>query len=192
MTKTSYERATGRASSYDVVQYGFNYRATEITAAIASIQLEKLDRNNAQRRKLVARYRQHLLDHPLLTIPFAPRLEDSAHHVMPVVLSDASLRDPLREALEKDGVQTTVHYPPAHRFTHIRAVVKEMPELPMTDDIVDRELTLPLHPLLSESDIDEICGRLKRCLDAVAAVGNGARSAGGFSSAEEYGSERNA
>lgn len=160
MTKTSWDKASGRAHGYDVVQLGFNYRGTELTAALGQIQLRKLFDNNATRKQLVARYRQRLaeLDLPL-TLPFADRLEDSAHHVMPIILDDPGMVTPLREALTEAKVQTTHHYPPVHHFTHYRPYAPSDP-LPQTDAVATREVTLPLHPLLSLPDIDQIVDRL--------------------------------
>ncbi|MEL7088076.1 MAG: DegT/DnrJ/EryC1/StrS family aminotransferase, partial [Planctomycetota bacterium] len=162
MTKTSWDKASGRAHGYDVVQLGFNYRGTELTAALGLIQLRKLDANNDRRRALVARYREKLaeLDTPLpLTVSFADRLEDSAHHVFAVILDDPAAVTPLREALTERNVQTTHHYPPVHAFSHYQNIVGEV-ALPRTTEVSSREVTLPLHPLLTASDVDEIVGRL--------------------------------
>ncbi|MEO0514101.1 MAG: DegT/DnrJ/EryC1/StrS family aminotransferase [Planctomycetota bacterium] len=172
MTKTSWDKASGRASGYDVVQLGFNYRGTELTAALGLIQLRKLDANNTQRRALVARYRERLagLSPALpLTVPFADRLDDSAHHVFAVVLDDAQAVVPLREALTELGVQTTHHYPPLHTFSHYQKQVGEV-SLPKTEDVSGREVTLPLHPLLTASDIDQIVDRLVEAFDRSTAL----------------------
>lgn len=173
MTKTSWDKACGRASVYDVVQFGFNYRATEITAAIGMIQLEKLDANNDRRRTLVAHYRERLAGHPDLTLPFADRLDDSSHHFMPVMLRDSSGRESLRERLQDAGVQTTFHYPPVHEFSHIRAHVPDTPKLPVTLNAAAREVTLPLHPLLTTDDVDAICDTLEQCLAQQPALTHG-------------------
>lgn len=170
MTKTSWDKARGRAQGYDVVQLGYNYRGTELTAALGLIQLRKLDTNNAARRDRVARYRERLAGAGLpLTLPFADRLEDSAHHVFAVVLDDEALQAPLREALTQRGVQTTHHYPPVHRFSHYRGIVGDV-DLPQTQSVSPREVTLPLHPLLTDADVDEIVNRL--CL-AFSGIGTG-------------------
>lgn len=162
MTKTSWDKASGRAHGYDVVQLGFNYRSTELTAALGLIQLRKLDANNNRRRALVARYRDKfaaVASSLPLTVPFADRLEDSAHHVFAVVLDDPDRVTPLREALTARHVQTTHHYPPVHTFSHYQRLVGEI-DLPRTAEVSAREVTLPLHPLLEASDVDEIVGRL--------------------------------
>jgi dTDP-4-amino-4,6-dideoxygalactose transaminase len=166
MTKTSWDKADGRATDYDVVQLGHNYRGTELTAAMGLIQLRKLPAANARRRELVAVYRQRLREVPGLVIPFADRLDDSAHHIFPLVLDDAALRAPLREALRQRGIQTSVHYPPVHQFTHYRALIGEL-HLPITEDVAAREVTLPLHPLLSAADVHAICDAVEESLSEV-------------------------
>ncbi len=156
MTKTSWDKASGRAIDYDVLQVGFNYRCTELTSALGLVQLKKLPAGNERRRQLVTHYRERLASCSTLTIPFADRLDDSSHHVFPILLNDAAQRPAFRQALLDRGIQTTFHYPPAHLFTHYRQLVPNAPALDHTLDAASREVTLPLHPLLSESDIDII------------------------------------
>ena len=167
MTKSSWDKASGRASAYDIVTEGYNFRPTELTAALGLVQLRKLDRNNARRRELVARYRRNLEGLDGVAIPFAPRLDDSAHHVMPIVLADAAWRDPLRAELDRRGVQTTLHYPPVHLFSHFQTGGVAQ-GLEKSVDVAAREVTLPLHPLMSDADVDAICGELRAALQEVA------------------------
>ena len=91
-------------------------------------------------------------------MPFSPddRSEPS-HHLAVIVLPESCPRDAFRAALKERGIQTSVHYPPIHRFSHYRspAVV-----LPNAEAIADHVLTLPLHPRLSEADVDEVCSVL--------------------------------
>ncbi|MEM1210950.1 MAG: DegT/DnrJ/EryC1/StrS family aminotransferase, partial [Planctomycetota bacterium] len=169
MTKTSWDKASGKASGYDVVQTGFNYRATEFTAALGSVQLRKLDRHNATRRTVVAAYRDALADIEGLTIPFADRLKDSAHHVMAVLLPDPSLVEPFRSGLDAAGIQTTHHYPPVHGFSHIRSAVGTT-DLPVTVDVSSREVTLPLHPLMSPDDARTIADAVRQAMRVAAPV----------------------
>ena len=166
MTKTSWDKASGRAQGYDVVQLGFNYRGTELTAALGLIQLRKLTANNRRRQDNVRAYLEHLPGDLPLTVPFAQRRDPSAHHVFAVVLDDPAMVTPLREQLIQRGVQTTHHYPPVHTFSHYHRLVGEV-DLPRTVDVSARELTLPLHPLLETGDIREIVDRLKSAVAAV-------------------------
>ncbi|MEX2581007.1 MAG: DegT/DnrJ/EryC1/StrS family aminotransferase [Verrucomicrobiales bacterium] len=158
MSKTSWDKAEGRAMDYDVVGLGYNYRSTELTAALGLIQLGKLAAANRRRKALAARYRKQLVGVAGITIPFADRLEDSAHHIFPVVLDDPDSRTPFRLALRDKGIQTSVHYPPVHRFSFYRDLLgPDVVRLERTEDVAAREVTLPLHPLLEEDDADFIC-----------------------------------
>lgn len=164
MTKTSWDKAAGRAMDYDVEQFGFNYRGTELTAALGRVQLKKLLAHNARRLQLVSHYRSRLAACEGLDIPFNQRLEDSAHHIFPVLLPRADMRPAFRQHLQQAGVQTSVHYPPVHCFSEYQRRCPQQPPLPRTIDASAREVTLPLHPLLSEADVDVICDTVAEAL----------------------------
>ena len=164
MTKTSWDKATGRATDYDITEIGYNYRPTEITAALGVIQLRKLPAAQARRRKLTERYRAKLAARPELIVPFADHEAGSAYHIVPLVLPSAKQRSPFRERLDRAGIQTSVHYPPVHFFTHY-AESQPNTSLPATEDVAAREVTVPLHPLLEVDDIDEITDAIITAFD---------------------------
>jgi dTDP-4-amino-4,6-dideoxygalactose transaminase len=168
MTKLSWERATGRAVDYDVVTLGYNYRGTELNAALGLVQLDKLAAGNEKRRQLVQRYRQRLLSAPSLTVPFADREDDSGFHIFPIVVDHPGQRPVLRAELLARGIQTSVHYPPAHLFTHHRPFATDPNSLARTTDVASREVTLPLHPLLEPHDIDAISAEVIAASEHVA------------------------
>lgn len=169
MTKSSWDKASGRATDYDVLQVGFNYRPTELTSALGLVQLQKLTAGNQRRRELVSRYRQSLSECQGLTIPFADRLDDSSHHIFPILLNAPSQRAAVRRGLLERGIQTTFHYPPAHEFTHYRQLAPGV-RLPRTEDAAAREITLPLHTQLTERDIDIIAAAVIDELGKAAAL----------------------
>jgi dTDP-4-amino-4,6-dideoxygalactose transaminase len=140
MTTLTWDRHRGHASDYDVVALGFNYRLDEPRAALGLTRLRRLDEENAARRELDARYREALADVVTCALPATPGAE-SAHHLFPIVLKAGTSRAAFRRRLASDGVQTSVHYPPVHRFS-IHA--DGAPELPVTDDYAERTVTLPL------------------------------------------------
>src|SRR5690606_21733445 len=81
MTKLSWDKASGRAVDYDVIDLGFNYRSTEMTAALGLVQLGRLVASNSKRRRLTLRYRKRLAGCPHITLPFGDRQDDSGHHI---------------------------------------------------------------------------------------------------------------
>ena len=170
MTKTSWDRASGRAVDYDVIDLGYNYRGTEFTAALGLVQLAKLARANMKRKHLTRRYRQRLAECPSVTIPFTDRKDDSGHHIFPILLADASARPHFRKLLQEQGIQTSVHYPPAHLFTQYVERCPNAGPLAMTTSVSAREVTLPLHPLLSDADIDVISDQVWRAASTLQRV----------------------
>lgn len=170
MTKSSWDKASGRAVDYDVTELGYNYRATELTAALGLVQLERLGAANQRRRQLARRYRDRLSHVRGVTLPFAARDDDSAHHILPILLDEATSRAGFRQQLLAEGIQTSIHYPPAHLFTQYRSRYAPRQPLPRTLDASEREVTLPLHPLLEMQDVDVICEAVMRATHRLADV----------------------
>jgi dTDP-4-amino-4,6-dideoxygalactose transaminase len=153
MTTLTWDRHRGHADSYEVVAQGLNYRLDEMRAAIGLVQLSRLRERNAARADVVARYRAELDGAGGIQVPFGPDGDaDPAHHLAVLVLPPGSPRDEFRASLAARGVQTSVHYPPIHRFAHYRALDAGRP-LPVTDSVADRLVTLPLYPHMSDTDI---------------------------------------
>jgi dTDP-4-amino-4,6-dideoxygalactose transaminase len=162
MTTLTWDRHRGHAASYDVVGLGFNYRIDELRAALGLVQLERLPELNEARARLAARYRRRLDGTPL-RIPGLGGRGRSAHHLLPVLAPSADARDRLREALQGERIQTSVHYPPIHRFSFY---ADDGVSLPRAEDIADRLLTVPLHPNMTEADVDTVVEALLRHADA--------------------------
>jgi dTDP-4-amino-4,6-dideoxygalactose transaminase len=111
----------------------------EPRAALGVSRLARLDEENGRRAELDASYRAALdgvVECPLADADGSTR----AYHLFTVLLPDGVERAAIRSALAARGVQTSVHYPPAHRFT----VHSVDARLPVTEDYAERTLTLPL------------------------------------------------
>ncbi len=160
MTTVTLDRHKGHAFSYDVLKQGFNYRIDEIRSAIGIAQLEKLPANNRRRHELKQRYIDRLIDSPMLTIPFnglheAPD-ETSVDHIFPILLNTGIDRHRFMTYLKKCGIQSSIHYPPTHKFSYFKNRWGNNHSLPMTEQVAKREVTLPLFPSLENKDIDYI------------------------------------
>jgi dTDP-4-amino-4,6-dideoxygalactose transaminase len=154
MTTPTLERHRGRASSYDVVAPGFNYRLDEIRAALLRVQLGRLPDFLHRRRRVFAQYLRRLRGTPV-EIPFtSPRHRDeyetTAIHIFPVLLPPGADRAAVMARLKEAGIQTSIHYPPAHTFT---AYAGDEQRLPRTEALAARELTLPFYPAMREEDV---------------------------------------
>lgn len=162
MTTLTWDRHRGHAAGYDVVALGFNYRIDEPRAALARARLARLDDDNAARARLDARYRELLgeVDRLQVALPPVPGVQ-SAHHLFTVVLDEGIDRDAVREQLASARVQTSLHYPAAHRFSIYSAAGAE---LPLTDAYAARAMTLPLFATMTEEQQDVVVAALAEAL----------------------------
>jgi dTDP-4-amino-4,6-dideoxygalactose transaminase len=160
MTALSWDRAQGHASGYDVVRRGFNYRLDEPRAALGRARLERLDAENARRAELDACYRRELRDTVHCALQPA-RPGESAHHLFTIVLDEDADRAAFRDRLAERGVQTSVHYPPAHRFS---VFPSSEAELPNTERYASRTVTLPLYAHMTEEQLDHVVAAVHSAL----------------------------
>ncbi len=165
ITRTTWDRARGHSHDYDVACVGTNARMDEIRAAIGRVQLRKLPGATQDRARVAGVIRRLMEDAriPGLGVPYSRPRGTSAHHLFCVLLPVGADRRAVMTAMKEVGVQTSIHYPPLHRFgstapffqTTGRAV-----DLPVTEAVEARILTLPLGPAMSEAE----CGRVVEAL----------------------------
>lgn len=165
MTRSTWERFESNSSGYDIIELGYNYRMTEISAVLGLEQLKKLERNNYKRRLLTQIYIKYLGDIQEISIPFKNHPGDSSHHLFPMLLDKNTGREEFMRKLEQKGIQTSIHYQPVHKFSYYR---KNFPQksgtLSISEEIGKREVSLPLHPQMSEDDVVFICQQIKKIL----------------------------
>jgi dTDP-4-amino-4,6-dideoxygalactose transaminase len=167
MTTLTWDRHRGHAHSYDVVTHGFNYRLDEIRAALGLVQLARLPEENRRRAELSGRYRDTLHGTAGITIPFRDpeARKRSSHHLAVALLPAGTDRVAVRTALQEKRIQTSVHYPPIHRFSAYEELGGRR-SLPRTDAVAERVVTLPLYAGLTDEQVDTVVREL------VAAVSN--------------------
>jgi dTDP-4-amino-4,6-dideoxygalactose transaminase len=156
MTTLTWARHQGHAHSYDTVVRGFNYRLDEIRAAIGLVQLRRLPDSNEARGRIAAQYRRAFDGKNGLIMPFT--IDDfsvrSAHHLAVIVLPENGLQAPMRTFLHRHGIQTSVHYPPIHRFSaYAREAGRSLRE---TDLVSGRILTLPLYAHMRDEQVEMV------------------------------------
>jgi len=154
MTTLTWDRHKGRAWSYDVVELGYNYRIDEIRAALGLVQLSKLDRNNERRRRLTQIYQDAFSEFPQIVVPFLDHPGITSAHIMPILLPHDSNRVDFIEQMKLQGIQTSIHYPPVHKFTAYQELGdSNSTGLPITENVAGREVTLPLYPAMTNEDV---------------------------------------
>lgn len=132
---------------------GFNYRMTDLQAAIGVVQMQRLDRLLAERRALAENYARQLAEHPYLRTPRVPRhLEPNYQSYAVELTDDAPLkRDKLLSFLLAQDIAAKPGVMAIHRKEAYRNDQAPL-ELPLTERASDRSLLLPLYPGLSEAE----------------------------------------
>ncbi len=148
VTRSIWERHQASTESYEVAGLGFNYRIDDARAALARSRLGRLDDDNRRRAGIESAYRDELGDLEGLSMLAAP--PDSArvsHSMFAVVVDDGVDRDAFRDSLAQSGIQTSVHFPPVHRF---ELYAGSGGELPISDAFAARAVSLPMFPEMEE------------------------------------------
>ena len=156
----------------DVAVAGGKFNLPDVNAAVGLAQLAQLPQFNAKRQALVARYFAHFRTDPACELPHPGYPGDEAGHswnmfapLLPLAQLTLSRRE-FRDALETRGIATGMSYEAAHLATLYRRFGYHRGSLPHTEHIADTTVTLPLHPSLTDADVDRVC---TACADVLAA-----------------------
>ncbi len=179
-------RSQGMRERYHHEILGYNFRMTDIGAAIGLVQFEKLDRNTAKRQAIAARYDEAFADLPI-RVPVTP--EGRTHVFHQYTIDVGSERDAIVRDLQAAGIGTGIYYPiPVHRQAYVMERGLHA-DLPHTDFAAARTLSLPMYPGLTEAEQQEVVAAVRTAVRthpdraAVAPVGAvlapAAASAGG-------------
>ncbi len=169
MTSLSWDRHKGRAWTYDVVDLGYNYRIDELRAALGRTQLKKVGGFNQRREALTILYRELLSElTPTVHMPFTKARGTSCYHIMPVLLPRGTDRIKFMEGMKAEGIQTSIHYPPIHYFkNYVEEKQFLRVDLPITEEVGMREVTLPLYPAMSDEDVKTVVDAIRKTLDGL-------------------------
>ena len=156
-------RSHGERAKYDHVLVGFNYRTTEVAAAIGLVQLRKLDGFVRRRRENAARLTKGISQIEGLSPPVEGNwmLHSYYQYIVRVEDSFPLSRDTIVERLNSDGVGCRPSYP---SVLYAQKAFRRRPRTrcPVAEDVVGRLFELPVHPLVSPEDVDTILGSLDR------------------------------
>lgn len=146
------------AWQYYVDDVGYKYHMNDLQAAIGLVQLGKLDQLNGRRRAVAERYQAELGDLAWLTLPQEKDYASSSWHLYQVRLPNETNRDALIGHLQEHNIATGVHYYPCHLHP---CYIDSQAVVPRTSAIWKNILTLPIHPNLSDADMDRIISRVR-------------------------------
>ncbi len=146
---------------YNAATIGFNYRMTDIQAALGLQQLSRIDEFIERRNAIADRYRGALVDLPLTLPPAAPDGFRHGYHLFAIQVPDR--RRVFRELRQRDiGVQ--VHYVPVHHHTVSADIEIPAAGFPAADAAYEGLISLPIYPDLTDEEQDQVIAALKEIL----------------------------
>jgi UDP-4-amino-4,6-dideoxy-N-acetyl-beta-L-altrosamine transaminase len=148
---------TADAWVYDAVEVGYNYRMTDIQAALGASQMARLDDFIARRNAVADRYRTMLADLPVTLPPEAPEGYRHGYHLFAVRVAE---RSRVFRGLRARGIGVQVHYVPVHHHSVSTDIAVPSGGFPVADAVYDGLISLPIYADLTEAEQDEVVAAL--------------------------------
>ena len=140
-----------KEGKYTSTMLGYNFRMSEIPAAMGLCQLKLIDDWSEKRRYIAKRYNELLTDKVI-----KPTLSENRKHVYHLYVIRTEQRDELKDYLQKNEIEAGIHYPvPLHKQS-----IFDDCSLPMTEKVCDEILSLPLYPHLSDENVEYVCQKI--------------------------------
>ena len=158
--------ASDGAWYYQQIALGYNYRMTDIQAALGISQMKRLDTFVARRRELAARYDTLLRDLPLVT-PYVMEGAEPSWHIYVVQMDFSRARktkQQIFEEMKEQGVVLNLHYIPVHRQPYYEKLGFRQGDFPKSEKYYKEAFTLPLYYDLTDDEQEHIVGALKKVL----------------------------
>jgi len=153
----------GQSEKYLHTRLGYNYRMTDIGAAIGIVQLKKLEKFNQRRRKNAEYYHKHLSAKGLVIPVTAPGVSPVYHQYVVRLTDEFPMsRAEFMDYLKKNGIGSAIHYPiPLHRQP-VFGLANDPDPCPVATRLAGSVLSLPVHPLLDQKELAYICDTINK------------------------------
>lgn len=149
---------------YEQIELGWNYRMTELQAALGLSQLDRLDTFLKKRHLILKRY-EKLLEEVDVVLPQQREGVYSALHLYPVLFKDSQTRKTVYEKLRAKGIFTQVHYIPVYWQPYYQAMGFKKGYCPVAESVYQRTLSLPMYPDLTEEQQSYVVECIKEILN---------------------------
>lgn len=147
----------------DYIQTGYNYRLPSINAALIQSQFNKFNTIVSMRREKAAYYTKHLGQIPGIRTPTEEKGDYHVYQLYTIELPDKTTRDNLQHHLTRAGIMTKIYFEPIHLKTYYQQDFHyKKNDLPHTEDIAQKVLTLPIYPSLTKKEMNYIIATIKK------------------------------
>lgn len=166
MSLTAFQRYADKGKwYYEIEAAGFKYNLTDMAAAIGLEQLKKIKKFNRRRAEIAGIYLKNLTGVPEIKLPQTLPKRTNVWHLFPMRVS-AGIRNKFIEALKEFNICTSVHFIPLHLqpFYQKRFGYKKG-DLPISEEVFQGEISLPLYPDLKDAEVKYICQVIKYLLE---------------------------
>ena len=160
-------RQHGMVAPYEYAELGYNYRMSDLHAAIAVEQLKKVDNFTVRRQHVASELNKALNGIKGIQLPSVAPDRSHVYHQYTVVLTDDAnvSRDEFVAGLRERGVGAGIYYPkPLHVYPHIAKLGYKVGDFPVAEDLAARVVSLPVHPKVSDEDVITIAKAVKEVL----------------------------
>ncbi len=153
---------------YQQIALGYNYRMTDMQAALLSSQLDKLELFGNRRKELVKHYDDAFTEMPEITIQEEIAESDTVRHLYVIQLNLEMLncsRKEIFDALLAEGVGVNVHYIPLYSFPYYQSLGYKMGTCPNAEKLYERIISIPLYYSLSDDEQNKVVAAIRKVLD---------------------------
>jgi len=149
---------------YQQIELGYNYRMTEIQAALGLSQLKRLDEFVSRRHEIVNKY-DSLLAEMDLTIPFQNLDTYSSFHLYVIRIHDASRHNEIFESLRSDGILVNLHYIPVYRHPYYQRMGFKKLDFPQAEKYYTEAISIPMYYGLRDEQVEIVAKAIGKALD---------------------------
>lgn len=158
---------SGQPWYYEMQSLGFNYRMTDLQAALGWSQSDKIDSFLAKRRAIAAKYNEAFRELDQITLPYQlPEAKSSWHlYIIRLQLDQLTTdRTEIFQALQKENIGVNVHYIPVYYHPYYQQLGYEKGLCPQAETLYQEIITLPLFPKMTDADVDDVITAVKKVI----------------------------
>lgn len=153
---------------YEQIMLGYNYRITDIQAALIVSQMKKLDQFKARRKKIVKMYDEAFAQIPEIIVQKEIAESDTCRHLYIIRLDTEKLSCTRREffdAMSAENVQCQIHYVPVYWFPYYQKLGYKKGLCPVAEEVYKGIMSIPLYPRMTDQDVSDVIHAVRKVVE---------------------------